>query len=191
MTLIPSVTIHPNDTISFAFGSPELDFSESHPFRCYYRRSTLNCRVLIGSWPSRFENTLCQEGCEYTYKHIPIPIHRRCGTSYYLRLIFLEKGEALWLRIRISYNFNKIVDSQITKFMHILGIEMLRKCHILKTCHVIEATRKNFSSKRLLHFCRDISYLEEIITPLIHVVGLNYKSLHVVLTWIQRSVWLA
>jgi len=31
----------------------------------------------------------------------------------------------------------------------------------------------------------------EIIAQLVSVVGLNYKSLHVVSTWIQISMWLA
>jgi hypothetical protein len=36
----------------------------------------------------------------------------------------------------IPYNFNKIVSSQVTKFMSFLGIETLGKCHILKMWHV-------------------------------------------------------
>jgi len=39
-------------------------------------------------------------------------------------------------RIRILYNFNKFVDSQIIKFMSFFGIEMLRKYHILKMWYV-------------------------------------------------------
>jgi len=44
------VTAHPNDTILSAFGSFELNFSRGHLFWYYSRKSTLNCRILIGSW---------------------------------------------------------------------------------------------------------------------------------------------
>jgi hypothetical protein len=38
---------------------------------------------------------------------------------------------------------------------------MLRKCHILKKWHVIEATKTNFPPKMFfLHFCRDASFSE-------------------------------
>jgi hypothetical protein len=36
--------------ILFAFNSSELDFSRGHPSWYYSHRSTLNCKVLIGSW---------------------------------------------------------------------------------------------------------------------------------------------
>jgi hypothetical protein len=67
-----------------AFNSPKLNFPESHSSWYYSHRSTLNCRVLIGSWPSRLYNALCQEWCVYTYKHISIP--RWCETSQSLPL---------------------------------------------------------------------------------------------------------
>jgi hypothetical protein len=43
------VMTHPNDTILSAFSSPEVDFLEGHPSWYYYRISTLNCGVRIGS----------------------------------------------------------------------------------------------------------------------------------------------
>jgi hypothetical protein len=47
------VMTHPHDIILSVFGSPEPDFPGGDPFWYYSCRSTLNCRVLIGSWPSQ------------------------------------------------------------------------------------------------------------------------------------------
>jgi hypothetical protein len=80
------------------------------------------------------------------------------------------------LRIKISYNFQEIVDSQIIKFMPFFYIETLEKCYLLKMWHVIKAARKNFSPKIhifFFNFCKDASYLENQKT--IFCLKLFYK----------------
>jgi hypothetical protein len=77
--LVACVTTHPQWHNIVRFWLPKLDFPGGHPSWDCSRRSTLNCGVLIGSWPSLLQNALCHKGCIYTYNHILIP--KRCGTS--------------------------------------------------------------------------------------------------------------
>jgi len=72
------------------------------------------------------------------------------------------------LRIKISYNFQEIVDSQIIKFMPFFYIETLEKCYLLKMWHVIKAALIFF-----FNFCKDASYLENQKT--IFCLKLFYK----------------
>jgi hypothetical protein len=64
------------------------------------------------------------------------------------------------LRIKISYNFQKIVDFKIVKFMPFLYIETLEKYYLLKLWHVIKAARKNFSPKIFILFFFFFTFVE-------------------------------
>jgi hypothetical protein len=104
MALIPFVTTHPQWHNIVRFWLPKLDFPRGHPFGDCSRRSTLNCRVLIGSWPSRLQNALCHKWCIYTYKHILVP--RWCGMSYRWRRVFTRArvGDSFFLT-PVSFGF--------------------------------------------------------------------------------------